>query len=127
MSQQPEPWELEGDAAEAKGGDGKVSISDRVAYLKLGLGAPKVGASQGNNDEMRNAASEASQSASRQQKGGEWDRVKYALDHLKPGAPKVGSSFNCRRPRATRHHARSEGKGCSRASVFVDTSKNISR
>src|SRR5210317_2374999 len=97
MSQQPEPWELEGDAAEAKGGnDGKVSVADRVAYIKSHLvdGAPKVGASQGNNDEMRNAASEASQSASRQQKGGEWDRVKYALDHLKPGAPKVGSSFN---------------------------------
>jgi hypothetical protein len=96
MSQQPEPWELEGDSAEAKGGDGKVSVSDRVAYLKSHLvdGAPKVGASQGNNDEMRNAAVEASQSASRQQKGGEWDRVKYALDHLKPGAPKVGSSFN---------------------------------
>ena len=56
MSQLPEPWELEGDAAvEAKKG---VPAIDRVKYAleHLKPGAPKVGRSANNTDEMQSAA-----------------------------------------------------------------------
>jgi hypothetical protein len=55
MSQLPEPWELEGDAAEA---NNEVSPVDRVKYAleHLKPGAPKVGMSANNTDEMKSAA-----------------------------------------------------------------------
>eukprot|EP00985_Skeletonema_marinoi_P012026 scaffold5741_cov112-Skeletonema_marinoi.AAC.2 len=61
MSQLPEPWELEGDAAEAKAAEtkkGKVPAVDRVKYAleHLKPGAPKVGRSANNTDEMQSAA-----------------------------------------------------------------------
>eukprot|EP00986_Skeletonema_menzelii_P015504 scaffold11920_cov91-Skeletonema_menzelii.AAC.2 len=59
MSQLPEPWELEGDAAEVeKSNNAGVPTVDRVKYAleHLKPGAPKVGRSANNTDDMQSAA-----------------------------------------------------------------------
>lgn len=57
-SQLPEPWELEGDAEEAKGGNKVPTTVDRVKYAleHLKPGTSKVGMSANNTDDMKSAA-----------------------------------------------------------------------
>ena len=60
MSELPEPWELEGDAGEAKGGN-KAPTIDRVKYAleHLKPGAPMVGMSATKTDEIMQSAAQA--------------------------------------------------------------------